>query len=121
MSQQQRREAARAYDYSRANASPWRKWYSTAGWKSIRQRRLRANPICCKCDARGLLTPADTVNHITPHRGDRALFFSFENTESVCKACHDRFIQREEIHGYSSEVGPDGWPLDPRHPANRRP
>lgn len=112
-------DAARTYDHNRANTSPFRKWYSTAGWKSIRKRRLETDPLCCRCSQRGLIVPSDTVNHIKPHRGNRALFFCYENTEAVCKICHDRFIQREEIHGYSNEVGPDGWPIDARHPANR--
>lgn len=32
------------------------------------------------------------------------------------KAAHE---QTDEERGYSREVGVDGWPVDPRHPANR--
>ncbi len=54
-----------------------------------------------------------------PHRGDRKLFWDSGNWQSLCKKCHDKHKQREERRGYSAAVGADGWPSDPRHPANR--
>lgn len=36
------------------------------------------------------------VNHKKPHKGNEALFFDLENTESVCKSDHDALIQKEE-------------------------
>lgn len=62
---------------------------------------------------------AAIVDHITPHRGDSALFFDEENLQALCKTCHDSGKQSEERRGYSSVVGEDGYPVDPRHPANR--
>ncbi len=113
-------DVQRAYDYRREQSLPWRKWYRTAAWQSIRKRRMAADPLCVRCLAHGKTVPTTTINHIKPHRGDRALFFCYGNTESVCADCHDRHIQREEVRGYSGEVGADGWPVDPRHPVNCR-
>jgi len=33
--------------------------------------------------------------------------------------CHDRSKRAEEGKGYLADVGMDGWPIDPNHPANR--
>jgi hypothetical protein len=32
---------------------------------------------------------------------------------------HNSAKRFEEIRGYTKEIGVDGWPLDPKHPANR--
>ena len=36
------------------------------------------------------------ADHITPHRGDEALFWDMCNGQCLCKRCHDRDKQREE-------------------------
>lgn len=53
-----------------------------------------------------------------PHKGDYELFTDWTNLESVCDHCHNSHIQSEERLGYSKEIGLDGFPVDPRHPAN---
>lgn len=65
------------------------------------------------------MTAANVVHHKVPHRGDLALFFDPSNLEAVCKPCHDGPMQSDEARGFSRDVGPDGWPVDPAHPANR--
>jgi hypothetical protein len=62
---------------------------------------------------------AAVVNHKTPHKGDPALFFDVDNTESVCKRDHDALIQREEARGYTIGSDISGRPVDPLHPWNR--
>ncbi|NGO51626.1 HNH endonuclease [Allomesorhizobium camelthorni] len=62
---------------------------------------------------------AAVVNHKVRHRGDPALFFDLENTESVCKTDHDTLIQREEARGYTIGSDVNGRPVDPKHPWNR--
>lgn len=64
-------------------------------------------------------TFATVVDHRTPHRGDRALFFDATNLQSLCDTHHSGSKQREERKGFSSAVDDNGWPTDPRHPANR--
>ena len=61
-------------------------------WQQARERFLRAHPLCqCPdCDeGRKRLTPATVVDHITPHRGDMALFWDEANWQAMSKACHD--------------------------------
>lgn len=58
------------------------------------------------------------VNHVNRHNGDWFKFIAGP-FESLCKPCHDRDVQSEEVMGYSDEVGNDGLPIDPNHPFNR--
>lgn len=60
------------------------------------------------------------VHHLKPHKGDPDLFYSLDNLQSLCKKHHDSDAQSVESRGYSVEVGEDGWPIDPAHPANHR-
>ena len=100
-------------------------WYSTAHWQRRRRLQLREFPLCAMCQAQGLPVPATIADHKVPHRGDRNSFW-FGELQSLCALCHSGAKQREEYglnpppnaRPYSLEVGEDGWPLDPAHPAN---
>jgi 5-methylcytosine-specific restriction protein A len=55
-------------------------------WMEIRARWLRANPLCCVCEAEGKITIADEVDHIVPLSvGGRD---HESNYQSLCKPCH---------------------------------
>lgn len=100
-------------------AAQYRKKYNSKRWQILRKMRLASEPLCRMCVTDGGATVASVVDHITPHRGSDELFFDYGNTQSLCKAHHDGAKQREERHGYSTAVGLDGLPTDPRHPWNR--
>jgi 5-methylcytosine-specific restriction protein A len=68
------------------------------------------------CLQRGLTVPATVADHITPHRGDWNAFL-LGPLQSLCKSCHNSTKRTVELRGYSPEIGPDGWPVDPNHPA----
>lgn len=68
------------------------------------------------CRGRGPHSPV--CDHVVPHKGDEALFFDPHNLQTLCKSCHDGDKQRQEVRGFSAEIGPDGYPVDPRHPFN---
>ena len=61
---------------------------------------------------------ACVVDHVIPHRGDSKLFWQGE-LQSLCATHYNASKQSEEHLGYSKEVGIDGVPVDPKHPANR--
>ena len=61
-----------------------------AKWRRARKRFLQRHPLCANCLSQGVLTPATVVDHIVPHRGDRALFWDENNWQPLCKSCHDR-------------------------------
>lgn len=106
-----------AYDAKRRLESETRKLYGTQRWRRKAAHQLLLEPLCRLCHAAGRITAATIADHIIPHMGD---VFAFWNNalQSLCKACHDGVKQREERRGHSDALGADGWPSDPRHPAN---
>jgi 5-methylcytosine-specific restriction enzyme A len=53
---------------------------------------LARNPLC-QCDENdgaGCGRTATVVDHRTPHNGDLALLYAWDNLQSMTKACHDR-------------------------------
>lgn len=113
-------------------------FYKLARWcglHGLRRAHLGREPVCRYCRQAGVtndgsLTAAGeaqpdrrrrflVVDHIVPHRGDPALFWDGTNLQTLCPDHHDVVKQREEVRGFSNARGPDGWPLDPQHPANR--
>lgn len=74
-----------------------------------RRRRLRAEPLCRDCKAKGKVTAATVPDHILP----LALGGSDDdsNIRCLCEPCHtertrEQFGQRKRVG-----VGLDGWPL----------
>jgi hypothetical protein len=98
--------------------SPWHAWYGTARWQRIAHYQLRVHPLCRMCLERNIPVPATVCDHVIAHRGD-VISFWLGPFQSLCKPCHDSRKRREELGGYQLDVGNDGWPSDPRHPANR--
>jgi 5-methylcytosine-specific restriction protein A len=62
-------------------------------WRKARLAFLASHPHCAipACDQ-----PATTVDHMIPHRGDRALFWNTANWQSLCNHCHSSVKQRIE-------------------------
>ncbi|MFS0827608.1 HNH endonuclease [Pseudomonas phoenicis] len=65
-------------------------------WQKARERFLYDNPLCAYCAKIGRTTAASVVDHVTPHRGDKDLFWSQANWQPLCKHCHDSIKQAEE-------------------------
>lgn len=89
----------------------WIKWYKSTAWKKIRLRQLKMEPLCRFCRKSGIITEADTVDHIMPHRGNMELFFSGP-FQSLCKSCHSSQKQRLEKSGeFGCDVNGivEGW------------
>jgi 5-methylcytosine-specific restriction protein A len=53
-------------------------------WQRARAAFLAAHPVC-SCG--GL---ASVVDHITPHKGDAAIFWDSANWQPLCEICHNR-------------------------------
>ena len=93
-------------------------WYGKQRWRNRAKAQLREHPLCAKCLARGQVTAATVADHIEPHRGDEYAFW-FGPLQSLCMPCHNHFKRFEELRGYNTDIDAQGWPIDPRHPANR--
>lgn len=79
----------------------WRTSKQTSGqrgydyrWQKRREAQLGAHPLCCYCERNGIIRAATVADHITPHRGDPALFDG--PLQSLCATCHSSDKAREE-------------------------
>lgn len=94
-----RRDRDADFDARRGVSQPWRKWYSTARWRALRDQVLQRDPLCrceqCQGGARRVV-PSTVVDHIVPHRGDPDLFWDPANLQGLSKAHHDRKTRRGE-------------------------
>ena len=68
-------------------------------WQRTRRQFMKDNPLCISCNARGIVRPAEEVDHVTPHKGDQGLFWDTANWQALCKRCHSRKTQREADTG----------------------
>jgi 5-methylcytosine-specific restriction protein A len=68
-------------------------------WRRFREQYLFQNPLCVHCQASGIHTPANEVDHIKPHRGDSVLFWDIENLQPLCKSCHSKKTRHEQQMG----------------------
>jgi len=102
-----------------ATLRPWRDWYQTAAWRRRRAHQLKIEPLCRMCLARGVTTPASIADHIESHGGNWNLF-RLGALQSLCANCHNSQKRLLENYGWSPDIDDDGWPTDPRHPANVR-
>ena len=63
----------------------------TTDWQKARAEYLMFHPECVVCGA-----PATVVDHITPHRGTKELFWDWRNWQSLCAHHHNSAKQRQE-------------------------
>lgn len=96
---------------------PWLDWYDSARWRKISRQQKAEHPLCEMCLAKGAVIAAEVADHVVPHRGDYQLFW-FGDLQSLCWSCHSREKQQMEVRGYTNNIGLDGWPTDPKNPAN---
>lgn len=96
----------------------YKKLYDKSRWRNgLRLQKLAEEPLCQRCKRKGLTVAAEVVHHIKPHKGDLTLFFcSTDKLESLCEQCHNVETGRVEQHGFTNDIGSDGWPTDNRHP-----
>ncbi|MBE7897524.1 HNH endonuclease [Paenibacillus polymyxa] len=83
----------RSYDQYRGTAAE--RGYDSK-WRKAREGYLRKHPLCTYCFQRGYLATATVVDHITPHRGDKQLFWDRDNWQPLCKQCHDTKTAKED-------------------------
>ncbi|MDY1215405.1 HNH endonuclease signature motif containing protein [Pseudomonas aeruginosa] len=69
-------------------------------WQQAREQYLRDHPLCVYCERKGLVTAANTVDHIVAHRGDQDLFWDKDNWQPLCGPCHSADKQKEEAAGF---------------------
>ncbi|MEM4988818.1 HNH endonuclease signature motif containing protein [Collimonas sp. H4R21] len=103
-----------SFGFSMAKIS-YKHLYNTKRWYRLRWHQLNDHPLCAMHQALGQVVEATVADHITPHRGDEALFFDEENLQSLCKPCHDGAKQQLEKSGTLRGCDVNGLPLDANH------
>ena len=93
----------------------WRHLYNKATWYKRSRYQLSMEPFCKFHLAMGKTVVATVADHIEPHHGDEFKFYHGA-LQSLCKPCHDSAKRSEEMRGYSTMIGVDGYPTDRKHP-----
>ena len=57
-------------------------------WKRIRDRYIKAHPLCEECERNGRIKPAEEVHHILPLSKGGGNETS--NLMALCKSCHSK-------------------------------
>jgi 5-methylcytosine-specific restriction enzyme A len=99
-----------------ASTNPRREWYGLQIWRNRRAHQLRVEPLCAICLEQNRVTGATVADHHPPHMATGK--FVLGELRSLCAPCHDA-LQGYVHRGYSREIGPDGYPVDPAHPFYR--
>lgn len=107
--------------YNKAISKPYEKrLYDSVRWRNVRANQLIRQPLCVMCQQQGRDTIATIVDHIIEHKGNAELFWDVNNHQSLCASCHSASKQMQEIHGYSQACDINGFPIDNRHPFNKK-
>src|SRR5262245_57412117 len=76
-------------------------------WRRARKAWLAKHGLCGDrmngtstdhsiCASIGRFIPATVLDHISPHNGDKHLFWAQDNWQSLCEACHNRKTATED-------------------------
>jgi 5-methylcytosine-specific restriction endonuclease McrA len=63
-------------------------FYSSKAWIWLRDAFLAANPLCGRCEAKGLTVIARVVHHIKERLKFPELALDWDNLEGLCNPCH---------------------------------
>ena len=83
--------------------------YHTSRWTRLSRIFRQENPLCAICESKGIIKPAEVVDHIVPYPvcGD---FFDSTNWQSLCSKCNaekgnkdKKIIQEFKRNGNSSK------------------
>jgi len=79
-------------DYTNRDTSEERKvlnkFYSSRSWQVMSKAVRKRQPLCIRCKAKGLVRPADMVDHIKPVRIHPELRLKVANLQPLCNPCH---------------------------------
>lgn len=84
----------RAYDVNRASGVEV-KVRRGSRWRKLRALKIARDPLCEACKGRGLVVPADDVDHIEPIVRAPELAYVVSNLQSLCRSCHVRKTHAE--------------------------
>lgn len=71
-----------------------KKIYNSVQWQRARKVKLARNPLCERCLANGVITPAGHVHHIQDLADRPDLAHDLDNLEALCIGCHSSETRR---------------------------
>lgn len=88
----------KARDKHRRDAQHSKRWLKTGWWLKARQRiLLRDRYTCQKCGCLVSGKGEAQIDHVVPHREDRAKFYCEDaGLQTLCSPCHVKVKQAEE-------------------------
>ena len=92
----------------------YRKFRESETWKRMAKAHLETHPTCERCNAQ----PASRCRQPRWTHGDEWEHHDPGSLEAVCDES-SRAASAEDHAAYHRDVDADGYPLDPRHPANK--
>lgn len=72
-----------------------RVFYGTAAWKSLRDRKLKKDPLCQVCLSNGFLKDGHDIDHIIEIKDDYSLRLDINNLQTLCRSCHMHKTHKE--------------------------
>jgi 5-methylcytosine-specific restriction protein A len=64
-------------------------------WRKARDIHLTNEPLCRECLKVNKFIPANVVDHIYDHKGDKQIFWDKTNWQSLCTSCHSKKTVRD--------------------------
>jgi len=90
------REKATRQEYNTRRDPQVKKWLNSARYRKARKYFLGRNPLCVRTSTPQRPVIATILDHITPHRGDYALFWDQSNWQALSKVAHDKKTSSED-------------------------
>lgn len=98
------RERARKSSWDARRGTSQERGYDSR-WQRARLGYLAKHPLCVRCMDDAVVEPARHVDHIQPHRGDKALFWNSDNWQALCESCHNAKTAGEDRHSVYMPAG----------------
>ena len=73
-----------------------KRFYASAAWRRLSRMQLMREPLCVVCYGAGRITPAEIADHIMPIR-DGGARLDLSNLQSLCRGCHNKKHNKENI------------------------
>jgi 5-methylcytosine-specific restriction protein A len=78
----------RDYGRARHGFDSERTFYQSVAWRALRAAFLHQHPVCCRCEARGVIVAAVVADHILPIK-DGGARLDEANLQALCVPCHN--------------------------------
>ena len=95
-------EASKRHDERRGSA---RQRGYDGRWEKARKAYLAKHPLCVCCAAHGVVNAARVLDHVEPHKGDKAKFWNSSMWQGLCEWC-DKSLKRPIENDWVARGGP---------------